>query len=101
MADQSWIKTTPRQKAAWLLAEEGSFEDSGRSRDHVYCHIRGSYVASIYLDHRNAEAVVRSFVLSTFSEANPRLWANLRPSVVAACERLGRHDLAAEVKNAI
>jgi hypothetical protein len=100
MIEQTWIKTTKVQKQQWLLAEEGSYEDSNRSRDHAYVIIRGSYWASMYVDAKALPVVVKSFVSSTFQEQSPKHWSKLAPQVIEVCEKFERPDLVALIKEA-
>lgn len=105
MTKRFFIKTTKAQKQAWMLAEEGSYEDSGKARYHAYERIRGSYWANIYVDDTNKcsdiEPIVKSFVSCTFYDQNPRMWKALAPKIVEACESLGRDDLAKTVREYI
>lgn len=102
---QTWVKTTKAQKEAWMMAEYGSYEDSGKSRRHVYNDIRGSYWASMYLQSGGeevsnaiADKIVNSFVFSTFKEQNPKMWASLKPKLIEALTKIAREDLASLIE---
>jgi hypothetical protein len=97
---KDWLKTTKAQKLAWLGSEEGSYEDHGRARGHVYETIRGSYWASLYLDADRLPKVVKSFTTSTFSEYAPKHWKKLAPQLIDICEKFERHDLADQIREA-
>lgn len=94
-----WLKTTKAQKQAWMLAEEASYEESGRARFHAYEVIRGSYWASMYLDAQRLQIVVTSFCSSTFKTNSPKHWDKLAPQLATLCEEMKRPDLAEEIRN--
>lgn len=104
---QTWVKTTKAQKEAWMMAEYGRYEDSGKSRSHVYNEIRGSYWASMYLQsggedvsNATADKIVNSFVFSTFREQNPKMWTSLKPKLIEAMTKIDREDLANLIRTA-
>lgn len=96
---QIWIKTTKAQKEAWTGSEIGSYEDQGSPRLHAYTDVKGSYYSSIYLDETRIERVAKSFATSTFSEYAPKHWKKLLPQMLDACEKFGRADLAAAIRD--
>lgn len=96
----AWIKTTKAQKIAWMLCEEGSFEDNGRPRHHAYEEIRGSYTASMYVYEKNLDVLVRSLTTCTLQEQSPKVFAGFAAAFIEICNHLDRPDLANEIEAA-